>query len=244
MRTGPRLPLGRAIYEAWDASQDERARYWLDLYKQASDGSVERGRYCDIGSGTGELAMRFGSAFAHICCVDRVLVAKDEVKPFLILGDAGCLPFRTGAFDVVSMFALIEHVEDPQTAFKEAARVLKANGELVIYWPNRYFPIDSHTGLINPLLVPSFLRLRYLRTLGYPSLEPANCLSVRTVNWLLADAGFTSITLRKVAYPTRVIPRGFRTIYTVARKLGLLRLVPLGYFAVARLAAQIDQGKG
>ncbi len=42
------------------------------------------------------------------------------------------LPFRSNSFDLVHMRSVIDHLEDPFKAFKEAYRVLKSNGNLMI----------------------------------------------------------------------------------------------------------------
>ena len=41
----------------------------------------------------------------------------------LVVGDALALPFKTGIFDVIISRQMIEHLEDPQSFFDEAARV-------------------------------------------------------------------------------------------------------------------------
>jgi uncharacterized protein YbaR (Trm112 family)/SAM-dependent methyltransferase len=50
-------------------------------------------------------------------------VARD--RP-LVAGDAGALPFKTGAFDQIVARALIEHLRDPAAFFAEAGRVAGA----------------------------------------------------------------------------------------------------------------------
>ncbi len=44
----------------------------------------------------------------------------------LVVGDAGALPFKAKVFDALIARALIEHLEDPQSFFKEAGRVAKS----------------------------------------------------------------------------------------------------------------------
>jgi SAM-dependent methyltransferase len=64
-----------------------------------------------------------------------------------VQGDACALPFRDGAFDIVFSNAVVEHVggHDRQRAFvREAQRVGR---RVFITTPNRWFPIEVHTGL-------------------------------------------------------------------------------------------------
>ena len=49
----------------------------------------------------------------------------------LVRGNAGCLPFAAGTFDVVLTIWMLEHVPDPRAILREALRVLKASGRLI-----------------------------------------------------------------------------------------------------------------
>ncbi|MEA5622014.1 class I SAM-dependent methyltransferase [Nostoc sp. UHCC 0251] len=50
--------------------------------------------------------------------------------------DATALPFENNSFDAVTMFDLLEHVPDDRKAAKEALRVLRPGGFLLISTPN------------------------------------------------------------------------------------------------------------
>ena len=54
-------------------------------------------------------------------------------------GDAADLPFEDTSFDLVTMFDLLEHVEDDRTAVREALRVLRPGGWLLITSPNEHW---------------------------------------------------------------------------------------------------------
>jgi ubiquinone/menaquinone biosynthesis C-methylase UbiE len=77
------------------------------------------------------------------------------------------LPLKENTVELLSMFSTIEHLPAPQQALKEAVRVLQPDGELVIQVPNLFFPIDLHTGILNPFWIPKFARERYLKIMGY-----------------------------------------------------------------------------
>jgi SAM-dependent methyltransferase len=51
-------------------------------------------------------------------------------------GDATALPFPDESFDAVTMFDLLEHVPDDGAAVREAFRVLRAGGALMVSTPN------------------------------------------------------------------------------------------------------------
>lgn len=59
-----------------------------------------------------------------------------QARVTFLCGDATSLPFAEAAFDVVTMFDLLEHVLDHQAAVAEAIRVLKPGGYLLISTPN------------------------------------------------------------------------------------------------------------
>jgi SAM-dependent methyltransferase len=46
------------------------------------------------------------------------------------------LPFKSGAFDLVTLNMVAEHLLDPQVVFAEASRVLDVNGHLILHTPN------------------------------------------------------------------------------------------------------------
>ena len=51
-------------------------------------------------------------------------------------GDAGALPFRDAAFDLVTANMVVEHLSDPATQFAEIARVLRPGGVFLFHTPN------------------------------------------------------------------------------------------------------------
>jgi SAM-dependent methyltransferase len=60
--------------------------------------------------------------------------------------DVTRLPFRDGAFDVVFTLSVVEHLLDPERAFREFYRVLKPGGKLILQTPNRwdYVSVVAH----------------------------------------------------------------------------------------------------
>ncbi len=64
-------------------------------------------------------------------------------------GEITALPFATGAFDLVTAFDVIEHVEDDARVFGELIRVLKPEGRLVFSVPlhaARWTTFDDYVG--------------------------------------------------------------------------------------------------
>jgi ubiquinone/menaquinone biosynthesis C-methylase UbiE len=54
------------------------------------------------------------------------------------------LPYRDETFDVILMHEVLEHVDDDLQTLREMRRVLKRDGRLVIFCPNRLYPFETH----------------------------------------------------------------------------------------------------
>ena len=96
------------------------------------------GRCLDIGCGGGRLVVALAEAGWTASGVDlsedQLRVAESRagaVAEMLLQADASTLPFTDGEFDaVVSTFTHTD-LDDPKSAFREAARVLRAGGRFV-----------------------------------------------------------------------------------------------------------------
>jgi len=95
-------------------------------------------RILDIGCGTGAGLKAFGrlgtavgvdnSPLALSCCHARG-------QKLLVMGDAQHLPFREGTFDAALLLDVLEHIADDAAAVREAVRVLRPGGMLVLTVP-------------------------------------------------------------------------------------------------------------
>ncbi|MDP2950147.1 MAG: methyltransferase domain-containing protein [Chloroflexota bacterium] len=72
-----------------------------------------------------------------------------------VLGDLAALPFVGEAFDLIICKHVLEHLEEPQGAFSELSRVLRAQGRLLILTPNRF----HYVPLLASLLPHPFQRI-------------------------------------------------------------------------------------
>lgn len=110
----------------------------------------------DIGSGRGEVVWHCARAGANVCGIDyssdAINLAKKAALPWSAqvgnicahfeLADATRLPFRHGAFDVIFMLDIVEHLYPVQlqSALAEAHRVLKEEGILIVHtMPNLWY---------------------------------------------------------------------------------------------------------
>ena len=65
-----------------------------------------------------------------------------------VRGDAHYMPFRSGIFDLVYSYSLLEHLSKPWVAIKEQMRI--SNKCIILQIPNLYYFIELHTK--SPLL--------------------------------------------------------------------------------------------
>jgi MPBQ/MSBQ methyltransferase len=105
-------------------------------------------RFLDVGCGMGTFAIEAARLGAHAVGLDltaQALAAARRVagqegvrRVAFVRADAARLPFRDGSFDVVLAADLTEHLDDATLAavLGEARRVLRPEGELVIYTPD------------------------------------------------------------------------------------------------------------
>ena len=109
------------------------------------------------------------------------------------------LPFEDASFDLVYANFVVEHLADPQAAFREWRRVLRPGGRAVLLTSNVANPLIRAAALL-----PQRLRVR-LKSRGpgaveddvYPAVYRAN--TPRRLEQLMAEAGFVPAEVAYVA---------------------------------------------
>ncbi len=95
------------------------------------------GKLLDVPAGTGALAARLIDAGFEVSCCDLYPEIFQLNGVEISRGDLGAtLPYADNTFDYVSCIEGLEHIENPQHAIREFARVLQPNGHLVTSVPN------------------------------------------------------------------------------------------------------------
>jgi SAM-dependent methyltransferase len=120
-------------------------------------GWIERGagplagrRVLDAGCGAGEYVRALAAlgADARGIEIDGDKLVKPRTaagaRGRLVQGDLERAPFASASFDVVLLNEVLEHVPDDAAALREAFRMLRPGGALVVFAPNRLFPFETH----------------------------------------------------------------------------------------------------
>jgi SAM-dependent methyltransferase len=108
-----------------------------------------RGRVLDDGCGIGSYVGRLSELAREVYGLDFELERVQEGARRLGQTDLLCgvgehLPFRDCAFDMVLSNEVIEHVDDDREAVREMVRVTRPGGRVLIFCPNRWYPVEQH----------------------------------------------------------------------------------------------------
>lgn len=124
----------------WRSGQERRLamiRRWIDL----------NGRILDNGCGLGTYLGAFGRysdrRYGLEIELERALEAQKRAEG-IVQGIGEQLPFATGSFDFVFSNEVIEHVANDYLYAAEMARVTRAGGRILIFCPNRWYPVEQH----------------------------------------------------------------------------------------------------
>lgn len=160
------IRLGHPSY-VWRFGQDRR----LDLIRRYV--SLEGARVLDVGCGIGAYVEKFCTLNADAFGVDVDAEKLDEARreknlQSLAVSVSETLPFPDNTFDAVLLHEVIEHVADDRQTIREAHRVVKRGGSVVVFAPNRLYPFETHGAYLGkrylfgniPLIgyLPDFLR--------------------------------------------------------------------------------------
>lgn len=126
--------MKESIFER--AAQEYDRWYELNPYAYLSEieaikPHLRRGLSIEVGVGTGRFALPLGIDFGLDPSVSMLKIAKERgIK--VIKGCAEKLPFKDNIFDNLLMVVTICFLDDPKPALKEAKRVLKRGGKIIL----------------------------------------------------------------------------------------------------------------
>jgi demethylmenaquinone methyltransferase/2-methoxy-6-polyprenyl-1,4-benzoquinol methylase len=165
-------------------------------------------RVVDIAAGTGLLAReavaltRDRNAVIGVDLSEAMLaIARKKLSIPLIQAAAEALPLAPGSADFVTMGYAVRHVADLGAAFREAMRILRPGGAILlleISAPKRRFSrmlAAAYIGGVLPLVSLVMARDQRARALmRYHWRTIANCPPPEAVMRVLAESGFRAVT--------------------------------------------------
>jgi SAM-dependent methyltransferase len=230
--------LGNPSY-VWRFGQERR----LEMLRRYIP--LEDARVLDIGCGLGAYVRRFSDFTARAYGMDidhsRCALGASRGVHGLTVGVGEALPFAGGVFDGVLLNEVIEHVTDDRETLREALRVTRPGGRVVIFAPNRLYPMETHgiylgkryvfgnIPMVNWLPDPLRNRLvphaRAYTRAGLQRLTQG--LPARWLDWTVIYPGFDNI-IERTAVLGKVLRKTMYTLeHTELRRFGLSHLLVL-----------------
>ena len=148
-------------FDAW--FETHQALYHSEL--AALEKAASPGPGLEIGVGTGRFAAPLGVRFGLDPAFRMLNLAKKRgIRVVQGLGEN--LPFKNASFPFVQIVFVLEFVENPLLFLREAARVLKQNGALILgfidedtRWGEYYARNPSHQEYFQPPAVKDILKI-------------------------------------------------------------------------------------
>lgn len=126
----------------WRAGQERRLRMIREALPQWNEAVfLENG--CGIGAYVVKLRQFTPHVFGFDYEFERVAEGAQTLDK-LACAAGEQLPYPTNAFDGMLSNEVIEHVQDDLAAAHEMIRTLKVGGRLVLFCPNRWYPVEQH----------------------------------------------------------------------------------------------------
>jgi SAM-dependent methyltransferase len=175
----------------------------------------------------------------------RVAARPGAVTPCLVRQPPDRLPFRDGAFDLIVLWQVLEHVIGDgakRALIAECVRVLRPGGDLLIETPNQWFPVDYHDNKL-PLvhwLLPFRAREWLTWKVRGERYHPSEYMSLPGLERMLrATPGVTEITRATRVYFARGYAEAWRTL--AGTQLAMKRLIFVALAPVHAVLAPFGQ---
>ncbi len=181
----------------------DMVREWVDLHGRILDNGCGLGTY--LAAFEPYSSQRYGLEVEFVRAHDALASSEGIVQ-----GVGEHIPFADETFDLVFSNEVIEHVQNDALYAAEMARVTRSGGRILLFCPNRWYPVEQHgifwrgrykfgnIPLVNYL--PDFLRSRlapHVRTYTKGSLLALfRPLPLRIVHHERIFGGYDNITYR------------------------------------------------
>jgi SAM-dependent methyltransferase len=145
----------RRDFARWRERRVHQERYQaerLGMLEEAA-GPLGKLELLDLGAGMGGFAVAAALGGAAVtaceynpdyCRIIELRAARHGLRLPVFNAAGEALPFPGGAFDAVTAWDVLEHVQDPRRVLEELARVLRPGGHALITAINRRAWVDPH----------------------------------------------------------------------------------------------------
>lgn len=215
-------------YVDYDADKEVMRRVFLSYFSLLEQYGVARGRLLDVGAATGffvAIAQAKGYAASGIEISDFAAAAGRKKGLAIHTGTLASVPFPKSSFEVVTLFDVIEHVQNPEADMKRVAELLVPQGLVVINTPDAS---SLYARLMGPrwhLIVPP---------------EHLYCFSRAGMLALLDRVGFDVLQMTSIGKRFTIE----YILHTIGRWLHVRPLVRfakwLGWYAIGRAGLPIN----
>lgn len=126
----------------WRSGQERRLamiRRWSDLGGRILDNGVGLGTWLEAFGRVNPAGLRIGLEVEFERAVEALSRADG-----ILLGVGEELPFADDSFDLILSNEVLEHVADDRACAAEMARVTRPGGRIVVFAPNRWYPVEQH----------------------------------------------------------------------------------------------------
>ena len=123
--------------------------------------NLENKRILDIGCGVGDYSNYFQIKGGEVIGLDLTSLHISKAHPankniHYIIGDAQNIPVRSSTIELILINEVLEHVPDDEKIITESNRIMKKDGYLTIFAPNKFYPFEGHWGF-GPFSIFPFL---------------------------------------------------------------------------------------
>ncbi len=166
-------PVHAKIYSEYAAGGFPPNSHFILYFNRVNALIGPESRVLDFGAGRGKLQAIETGWKRHLCSlkgrcarfigvdVDPVVLKNPMTDENHLIGSDGTIPLPDASVDLVTSWAVLEHVTNPEITAQELDRVLKPGGWLCAWTPNKW----GYVG-IGARLVPNQFHAAILRKIG------------------------------------------------------------------------------
>ena len=204
-------------YVPWlNEQRKKRERMWKKRLKTLDLLSRRKGSLLDVGCGDGFFLELAGSEGWQPAGTDVSSFASAYGKGSLGLpihqGELDEIGFSDATFDAITMWHVLEHTTDPVAVLREARRIIKKDGVLIVAVPN-----------LNNILSQWAYRVVKGRSMHFFDPEDRELhlyhFNARTITMALEKTGFT---VRSIAPDMGIVQHRIRILNYIARAAGII----------------------